>query len=60
MDNGQYEIKSDSLVTIATVTCDQGFSLNGSFEVSCQATGFWDIPVMPSCGRYKTKQWIIF
>ena len=49
-DNGRYEIKSDSVVTMATVTCDEGYSLNGSFEISCQTSGFWYIPVMPSCG----------
>ena len=59
-DNGRYEIKSDSLVTMATVTCDEGYSLNGSFEINCQTSGFWDIPVTPSCGMYSWISLIIF
>ncbi len=49
--NGQVSTSSGTtFMNTATYTCDDGYSLNGASDRTCQANGNWD-PTVPTCDR---------
>lgn len=50
-ENGNQQLTTDGTVTKALFTCNEGYSLTGSPEMSCQRTGLWEIHTSIKCGR---------
>ena len=50
-ENGNQQLTTDGTVTKALFTCNEGYSLTGSPEISCQRTGLWEIHTSIKCGR---------
>ena len=46
--NGTMSVTTTTFGSIITFTCDDGFYLNGSYEVECQANGTWN-SLPPTC-----------
>lgn len=50
VQNGNVTFTTDGFVTMATVTCETGATLDGQHQLQCDGVnGTWDNPV-PSCG----------
>ena len=44
------QYSSDGKQSIATFTCDSGYTLLGSSVLSCHEDGAWNIKIKPKCG----------
>ena len=51
--NGQLSLGTDGSVTLATVTCDSNYYLQGDPVLTCATNGLWS-GAMPSCGRFES------
>jgi len=51
---GYINRSTDGLVTMATIYCDFGNSLNGNKEVTCTSDGLWDA-IPGYCGTFLGK-----
>jgi len=49
--NGDLATTSNGSVTVATISCPLGYSVNGSAVLTCRLNGNWDEDV-PNCGKY--------
>ena len=49
-ENGSVVEDTNGTVTMASFSCDVGFSLKGQNILSCLQNGSWDLPV-PDCSK---------
>ena len=48
-DGSNISISSINSVTVATISCSTGYTLNGAKSLTCRSDGSWDF-ILPTCG----------
>ena len=51
LSGGDIKLLSDGHYTVAKLSCDQGFSMDGPDTVVCREDGTWN-SIMPVCSMY--------
>ena len=52
IENGTTTLATDGISTVATFSCDLGFTLRGHKTISCDSSGEWR-EQLPACGKTK-------